>query len=71
MKFNASFTIEHSDYTPVWDGKKWQYMGRTYRSLRLMKSNAGFKLESKLAKILCDEITKEIDNSIVDMILAS
>lgn len=68
MSIDASFQLNYSDVTPKWTGNFWKYSGKSYRSLREMKSTSQWKNENKLTKILSDEIQKEIDVEIIRML---
>ena len=59
---------EQSFYDPIWNGNLWIYKGKKYRSLRLLKPKSSYKLERSIAKILADEILKEIDKDIINSI---
>lgn len=52
-------------FIPTWKNHRWHYYGKTYRSLRLLKSD----VEYKLTKILASEIRKEIDKEILKVLL--
>lgn len=65
MLFSAEYTIDESCYQPVWNGNKWVYNHRQYRSLRSLKSKSSYKLEEKMSNTLVMEITKEIDAELI------
>lgn len=65
MLFSAKYTIDESSYHPVWNGNKWVYNHKQYRSLRSMKSKSSYKLEEKMAKTLVMQITEEIDTELI------
>lgn len=60
-----------SDIRPVWDGKRWIFCGKSYRSLRLLKSTNWFKIEYLIEKTLKKEILREFDSIILEMIMES
>lgn len=65
----ATYTIDQFDgvpgpFVPTWINHRWRYQGKSYRSLRLLKSDFEFKLTKKLASEISKEIDKEILNTI-------
>lgn len=52
-----------------WDGRIWAYDGREYRSLRVMKSTTHYKINEFLANTMAEEIRKEIDKELVDILV--
>ena len=44
--------LDVSDFKPTWDGKCWKYLGRSYRSLRVLKTSSRFKVEREISKHL-------------------
>ncbi len=57
--------LDVSDFKPTWDGKCWKYLGRSYRSLRVLKTSSRFKVEREISKTFVCEIQKEIDADIL------
>jgi hypothetical protein len=69
VRISAECNVDQ--FFPKWNGKKWEYLGNTYRSLRLMKSTARYKAERELSKTLVCEIQKEIDAEIIKKLTES
>ena len=54
---------------PVWMGTHWIYAGKSYRSLRELKTRSSYKIETQIANALQNEIRLEIDVTILDEML--
>lgn len=70
MIIDTWFQFKYSDVTPKWTGNFWEYNGKSYRSLREMKSTVQWKIENKLTKKLSDEIQNEIDKEITGLLIS-
>ena len=64
-KATACYAEMH-DIFPKWINNKWLYRGEQFRSLRLMKSRPGHKLETALSKHLVINIRRDVDNEIIN-----
>lgn len=56
-------------FEPIWINHRWCYHGKTYRSLRNLKSRYSYKMECRVAKTLAEKLRKEIDKEIAKKIL--
>lgn len=63
---NADFSYEPSNDGIKWCGNHWTYVGKKFKSLRLLKSREIYKRENALYKKLVNEIRKELIQSIIN-----
>ena len=66
----TSYEIPKDYVKPVWKKNHWLYCGKQYRSLRELKIKSHFKLNKQIGSIIQQEITKELDKELLEILAA-